>query len=159
MKAMRGLLGGHHIPMFVQLVFAFSLTAATVIIHGLGSLEAMIHLARLWKRKKGNQSSFASAILMLRIVSALLVLHWFEAAVWALFYLASGALPDLETAIYFSLTSYTTVGYGDVVLPGSWRLLGPFEAAVGILTFGWSTGIIVTSLTRIYADRLRPDSE
>jgi hypothetical protein len=65
-------------------------------------------------------------------------------------------LPDFETAIYFSLTSYTTVGYGDVVLPASWRILGPVEAGVGILMFGWSTGIMVTALTRIYGSRLQP---
>lgn len=65
----------------------------------------------------------------------------------------------METAIYFSLSSYTTVGYGDVVLPVSWRFLGPFEAAVGILMFGWSTGIMVTVLSRIYGERLHVSSE
>ena len=57
--------------------------------------------------------------------------------------------------MYFSITSYTTVGYGDVVLPASWRLLGPIEGAVGILMFGWSTAILVMALTRIYASQLR----
>ena len=61
----------------------------------------------------------------------------------------------METAMYFSLTSYTTLGYGDVVLPPSARLLGPIEGAVGILMFGWSTGIMVTAISRIYAGRLR----
>ena len=65
---------------------------------------------------------------MAQLVGALLLLHLAEAVVWALFYVLVGALPDLETAVYFSLTSYTTVGYGDVVLPEPWRLLGPIEA-------------------------------
>ncbi len=79
-----------------------------------------------------------------------LLLHLAEAVVWAVFYVLVGALPDLETAAYFSLTSYTTVGYGDVVLPGPWRLLGPLEAAVGVLMLGWSTGILVAVIGMIY---------
>jgi hypothetical protein len=63
-----------------------------------------------------------------------------------------GGLPDLESATYFSLTSYTTVGYGDVVLPERWRLLGPIEAAVGILMLGWSTGILVAVIGTIYRE-------
>jgi hypothetical protein len=59
-------------------------------------------------------------------------------------------LPDLETAAYFSLTCYTTVGYGDVVLPEPWRLLGPLEAAVGVLMLGWSTGVLVAVIGLMY---------
>ena len=87
---------------------------------------------------------------MAQLVGALLLLHLAEAIVWAVFYVLVGALPDLETAAYFSLTSYTTVGYGDVVLPQAWRLLGPIEAAVGVLMLGWSTGILVVVIGVIY---------
>ena len=69
---------------------------------------------------------------------------------WGLFYLAVGVVPDVETAAYFSLTSYTTVGYGDVLLAAPWRLLGPIESAVGILMLGWSTGILVAVIGRVY---------
>jgi hypothetical protein len=145
--------------MIMLLLLAFGLTSATVIIHSFGTLEAIAHLSRVWQRKKGIQGSLVSVIQILRVVSVLLVLHWVEAGIWAGFFLASGALPDLETAMYFSLTSYTTLGYGDVVLPMSWRLLGPFEGTVGILMFGWSTGIMVAAITRIYGSRLRLLSE
>lgn len=74
---------------------------------------------------------------------------------WALFALEVGAWADLETAVYFSLTSYTTVGYGDVVLPPPWRLLGPLEAAVGVLMRGWSTGILV-AVIGVLCGRLFP---
>jgi len=145
--------------MFMPLILAFVLTCVTVIIHAFGTFEAIAYLSRVWQCKTGNQGSFVSVIQILRVVTVLLVLHWVEAGIWAGFFLASGALPDLETAMYFSLTSYTTLGYGDVVLPMSWRLLGPFEGAVGILMFGWSTGIMVAAITRIYGSRLRLLSE
>ena len=70
--------------------------------------------------------------------------------VWAAFFVLIGALPDIELAMYFSLTSYTTVGYGDVLLPEPWRLLGPLEAAVGVLMLGWSTGILVAVIGQLF---------
>jgi hypothetical protein len=71
-------------------------------------------------------------------------------SVWAVAYAAGNVLPDFETALYYSLKSYTTVGYGDVLPSVSWRLLGPIEAAVGVLMLGWSTSIIVAAVQRIY---------
>jgi hypothetical protein len=88
-----------------------------------------------------------------RLVSLLLVLHLLEMTCWAAAYTAAGVFPDFETSVYYSLKSYTTVGYGDVLPPTSWRLLGPIEAAVGILMLGWSTGIIVAAVQRIYNSR------
>jgi hypothetical protein len=83
-------------------------------------------------------------------VSLLLILHLVESAVWAAAFAAANVLPDFETSLYYSLKSYTTVGYGDVLPPTSWRLLGPIEAAVGVLMLGWSTSIIVAAVQRIY---------
>jgi voltage-gated potassium channel Kch len=139
--------------MIVQLLSALGLTCVTVLIHALGTWVAIVHLARVWSKRQGNRKSLATGIQIVRVVSFLLLLHLVEAATWAVLYLLSGDLPDLETAIYFSITSYTTVGYGDVVLAAPWRLLGPIEAAVGILMFGWSTAIIIAAITRIYGKR------
>jgi len=140
--------------MILLLLVAFGLTAATVIIHALGTLAAIAHLARILQRRQSH-GRLASEFQIVRTVSILLLLHLAEASVWAGVYCLLGLLPDMETAIYFSITSYTTVGYGDVVLPATWRLLGPIEAGVGILMLGWSTAIIVTVINRVYGDRLR----
>src|SRR5687768_15318188 len=109
--------------MLTQLLCAFALTAVTVIIHGLGTLEAFRHLARVWQRKKEDPGSLVSVHCLLRVVTVLLLLHWLEAGLWAVLYLIIGGRPDLQTPIYVSVTSYTALGYGDVVLPASWRLL------------------------------------
>src|SRR5262249_6547489 len=139
--------------MIVQLLFALGLTCVTVLIHALGTWTAIVHMAPMRPQRKGNQGLLATEIQIVSVVSVLLLLHLVEAGAWAVFYRLSGDFPDLETAIYFSMTSYTTVGYGDVVLPAPWRFLGPIEAAVGILMFGWSTAIIVAAITRIYGKR------
>ena len=141
--------------MIIQLLVAFGLACATVLIHALGSLEAIIHLARDWQKRKADPRRLTLQFAIVRVVSVLLVLHLLEALVWAAFFWLAGCLPNFETAVYFSITSYTTVGYGDILLPVDWRLLGPIEAAIGILMFGWSTGIMVAAISRIHGDRLR----
>src|SRR4051794_37329717 len=108
----------------MQFLFAFVLTSVTVVIHAMGTLEAIAHLSRVWQRQIAKPRSLTSEAQIVRVVSVLLLLHLLEAGVWATFFVVAGVLPDLDTAVYFSLTSYTTVGYGDVVLPAPWRFLG-----------------------------------
>jgi voltage-gated potassium channel len=86
--------------------------------------------------------------MILRLFLVLPTLHFLEAAVWAEFYLMQHSFADRETAYYFSLKSYTTVGYGDVVISHPWRLMGTLEAIGGVLLFGWSTAILVGFITR-----------
>jgi hypothetical protein len=76
-----------------------------------------------------------------------------EALIWALFYLYEPeitALPDLETALYFSMVTFTTVGYGDVVLTGNWRMLASIQAANGVIVFGWTTALIFYVIQQVY---------
>jgi hypothetical protein len=129
---------------------ALGLTAVTVILHGVGTVASAGRVARLWTERKGRLGRLGTELLIAQLVGTLLLLHLAEAVVWALFFVLVGGLPHLESAAYFSLTSYTTVGYGDVVLPEPWRLLGPIEAAVGVLMLGWSTSILVAVIGVIY---------
>ncbi|HVR19331.1 MAG TPA: potassium channel family protein, partial [Polyangiaceae bacterium] len=54
-------------------------------------------------------------------------------------------------ALYFSGVTYSTVGYGDLVLPEHWRLLGPIEGLTGILMCGLSTGLFFALISKLYA--------
>ena len=76
-----------------------------------------------------------------------------EVWIWALLYLHNPlitALPDLETAFYFSMVTFTTLGYGDVVLTGEWRSLASIQAANGVIIFGWTTAVIFYFIQKIY---------
>ena len=88
--------------------------------------------------------------MLLRIIWWLVVLHLAEISIWGLFYLWRGCVTDAETAFYFSGVTYTTIGYGDVVLAKPWRLLAPIEGLMGVLMFGLSTGYFFVVVSRIY---------
>jgi hypothetical protein len=77
--------------------------------------------------------------------------HLLEIAVWAIFYWQKECLPDLESAFYFAGVTYSTVGYGDIVLRDNWRLLGPIEGLTGILMCGLSTGLFFATVSKLYS--------
>ena len=93
--------------------------------------------------------------LLLEIVWWLVLLHLTEISIWALFYLWRGCLPNTETAFYFSGVTYTTMGYGDVVLAKPWRLLAPVEGLMGVLMCGLSTGYFFVVANFIYQSQTR----
>jgi hypothetical protein len=143
--------------MLHQIFFALVLTSVTVVLHAVGSVLIVIPATGVWRQVVTSKAVSRPVWALIRLISLLLILHLVEMGVWAVAYAAGDVLPDFETALYFSMTSYTTVGYGDVIPSLSWRLLGPIEAAVGILMLGWSTGIIVAAVHRMYNARL-PDA-
>jgi len=144
--------------MIQQLIFALALTSVTVVLHAVGTVHVVIPATGVWKPITAGSAIPRPVWTLIRLVSLLLVLHLMEMAVWAVAYELANVLPDFETALYYSLKSYTTVGYGDVLPSVSWRLLGPIEAAVGILMLGWSTSIIVAAVQRIYNGRSTPST-
>src|SRR5258705_13324381 len=105
-----------------QLISGSILLAVTVIVHAVGmvSLVHWVVLPRLGK----VPGYWGTTWLLVRIAWLLIGLHLVEIAVWALFFWLKQCLPDLESSFYFAGVTYTTVGYGDLVLPKAWRLLG-----------------------------------
>ena len=93
-------------------------------------------------------------VAFLVVFAVLITLHLGETCVWAAFYLWRALFADYETSLYFSLQSYTTIGYGDVALPPAWRLLGGIEGITGVLLCGLSTAFLFTVLTAIFHIRL-----
>lgn len=99
-----------------------------------------------------------STLLLIVLFSGVMVLHVMETSIWAIFYYMFGLFQDFETSLYFSLTSYTTIGYGDVLLPERWRLLGAIEGVSGVLLCGVSTAFIFAVITVMFQLRLRQQS-
>jgi voltage-gated potassium channel Kch len=73
-----------------------------------------------------------------------------ETGLWSACYLYLGAMPSIEEAVYFSIVTFSTLGYGDIILSNEWRLLGALEAANGIIIFGWSTALVMAIIHKLY---------
>jgi voltage-gated potassium channel len=99
-----------------------------------------------------------SALLMVRLMTAFILLHIFEILLWAAFYRWL-CFPLWESAFYFSTSSYATVGYGDVVLPQVWRNLGPVESVIGVLMCGFSASFLFAIVTRLVDREIRLSRE
>ena len=82
-----------------------------------------------------------ATVLLVRFTSLMFGLHIVQMLLWAAFY-RWNCFPTWESAFYFSVTSYSTVGYGDVVLPHAWRILGPVESVTGVLMCGLSASLL-----------------
>jgi voltage-gated potassium channel len=89
-----------------------------------------------------------TAMLVVRLTAAIIVLHGVLILFWASCYRWL-CFPSWESALYFSACSYTTVGYGDIVLPRSWRMLGPVESIMGVLMCGVSVSVLFAIMTRL----------
>src|SRR5215471_1997733 len=89
-----------------------------------------------------------SCFLMVQFTSAIFVLHLLQVLPWAGFYRWI-CCPSWEAAFYFSVSSYSTVGYGGVVLPPEWRILGPIESVTGVLMCGLSTALLFAIVHRL----------
>jgi len=111
-------------------------------------IAVLISWARSVERGIARLSSLHAAVLMIRFSTLVIVLHFLQIFVWSVFY-RWYCLPSWESSFYFSASSYSTVGYGDVVLPGVSRLLGPIESVTGVLMCGISVSGLVALATKL----------
>jgi len=139
--------------MFWKLFIAWVLLAVCVMIHAMGMTYALRLLEKMIVRI--GLSFWFSTLLLVRIAAWAILLHLVEITVWAVFYTWKGALPDITTALYFSAVTYTTTGYGDVVLPEAWRLVGAVEALTGIIMCGWSAAFFFAVVSQTNEARQR----
>ena len=124
-----------------------------------------VHLALivLWiglLKPQSNRISSRSRLLRIAFpifgTFALIILsHTIQVWIWAGSLVALKALPNFFDAIYFSLVTYTTVGYGDVTLSSEYKLFGAMAAVTGLLNFGVSTAFLVGVLGKALPDHLR----
>jgi len=142
--------------MLTVVFIAAVLVAITVAIHAAGLSLVLSYLVK--SQAQPPTQPWPITLLLIRLTWLLILIHAAEISVWAFFYLWAGCLPDAESAFYFSGVTYTTIGYGDIVLPKPWRMLGPIEGATGILMCGLSAGVFFAAVTKIYAPQLEERS-
>lgn len=135
--------------MLHQIIMGAGLVGATVIIQAgfmLVGLRALEALRTKERRFAHHHATLIIVIFVLFMFLAMIIDVW----LWAAVYMIIGAIDTLEEALYFSTTTFTTIGYGDVVLGREWRLLASFEGANGLIMFGWTTALVIAAIQRFY---------
>jgi hypothetical protein len=136
--------------MLYQLVLGCILTIVTTMVHASAMLAALRTLQRMHIKKQNLRSPLAKATLVASLVLMMFLASLVEAGIWALSYVKVGAFASIEPALYFSTVTFTTLGYGDIVVGDPWRLVASFEAANGTIMFGWTAALIVAFVQRVY---------
>lgn len=147
--------------MLTQLLIGTAVITATVLVTGIFAYAATEILRRAgpWVVRQPHSPKF--------LIIMVLTLLWTQAAItvcvwlWALTFYWLGLFETLEPALYFAFASFTTLGFGDILLPAEWRLLSGLSASNGLLLFGLFTAFLVEVMRRIRDEQLRglPDPE
>lgn len=136
--------------MLTQLIIGSFLITATIFVEVLfiqGAIRILkTHGERYLASQQTSHQVFVLATSTLWLLAALSVSIW----MWALAFWSIGAFEGLERALYFSMVSFTTLGFGDVTLPQNWRLLSGIIAANGLILFGLNTAFLIEILQRLF---------
>jgi voltage-gated potassium channel Kch len=145
--------------MLKEISLAGGVVAVCLLLHVTGLLlmaEWMMQRREYFLR---TNARIHSAALIVLLFSGIMLLHMIETSTWAVFYYTRSLFSDFETSLYFSLTSYTTIGYGDVLLPQRWRLLGAIEGISGVLLCGISTAFIFAVMSAMLQFRIQQQTK
>jgi voltage-gated potassium channel len=144
--------------MLTELATAAVIVAVCLIIHVAGILLMAEWLFSHRDNLERTASTRQFALLIVALFAGIMCLHIIQTSLWAVFYYLQNLFSDFETSLYFSMVSFTTLGYGDVLLPSRWRLLGVIEGFSGVLLCGVSTAFIFAAVNAMFQFRLRKRS-
>ncbi|MGI9531493.1 ion channel [Lutimonas sp.] len=131
--------------MFLTILVGLVVIGITVVIQGYGT----IYWVRRFDHKRDLQPKTylrKNGLKLLITTSIFLIfIHLFQAAIWALVYMLLPGVTEFETfekSMYFSLVTFTTLGYGEITISSANRILAGLEAINGITLIGWSTAFM-----------------
>ena len=144
--------------MLTEIAIAALIVVVCLIVHIAGILlmaEWLLQRREYFEQSAGPRHF---ALLIVTLFAGIVILHLAQTSLWAAFYYTQDLFSDFETSLYFSMVSFTTIGYGDVLLPRRWRLLGVIEGFSGVVLCGVSTGFIFAVINAMLQARLRQRS-
>nr|WP_321456674.1 ion channel [uncultured Cohaesibacter sp.] len=134
--------------MLLSLFVGCLVITACVFVQMLGLIEVFNRvriLAHIWSNIAIH---YRKMWLMVATVLGVFVIHALQIWVWAVTYWAVGALHEFDEALYFSTVTFSTLGYGDIILSERWRILGALEGIAGFIYIGWSTAYLIGASKR-----------
>ncbi|MGE0859863.1 MAG: potassium channel family protein [Gammaproteobacteria bacterium] len=121
----------------------------TVTLHFFGLLLLTYVLSASRHHLRPHEGVLRQAGLLLFVILGIFALVTVHIWLYAALYLALGEMRDFETALYYSTTTFTAVGFGDVVVSPRWRVLSAIEAANGVILLAWSTAFLLSVTSRL----------
>jgi hypothetical protein len=131
-----------------DLAFGGGMLLVIMLIHATGVRAVTGHVSRRTHAILARPAAWRADVLMATSVLMLLMLHLIELTVWATSLVYGGLVPSWRAAGFFAGNTYTTVGYGNFVLPQGWEMLAPIIAMSGLFAFGWSGSVLVDIVSR-----------
>jgi hypothetical protein len=129
--------------MLIQLALGAAIITLTIIVQVaiLGSLSSFFGRIKHWTKNgiKIVRNAVVMVISVLWLVLGITINTW----IWAFTLMLIGEFDKLENALYFAISSFTTLGYGDVLMSEQWRVLGALSAVNGLIVFGLNTAFLV----------------
>ncbi len=135
--------------LFQNLALGALMVCLTVALHFLGLIVLVRVLQHGGHRFNAHESVTGQGMLIVFVVLGIVAIHTLEIWLYALVFLAIGSLGDLESALYFSTVSFSSLGYGDVLLGTDWRLVGAIEGMNGLILIAWSTAFLFSVTRRL----------
>lgn len=140
--------------MLPVLLVGCGMVLASVVSCGIATAIIVEVAARLMRSSYTGNGFGRNMAIMMIVTLITAVAHLIQIALWAVVFVVLGEMASFADAFYFSAESYTSLGYGDIVLSGRWRLLGPLEAMDGLLLFGISTALMFAIMSRLATNHL-----
>lgn len=134
-----------------NLVLGAGMVCLTVAVHFIGLVALTWLLRRGGHRFHAHESLAGQGSLIVFVVLGIVAIHTVEIWLYAVTFLGIGALDDFEAALYFSTVSFSSIGYGDIILEKSWRLISAIEGVNGLILIAWSTAFLFSVTTRLRA--------
>jgi len=143
----------HQVAIAKPLAAGAGAVLCTLFIHALALGATVNFFRRETRLGRAGMKYVIDLTIVVLVLSFAFMAHVIEIAVWALLFMICGEFQDFAAAYYHSAVNYSTLGYGDVIMSSSWKLLGPLEAADGSLMFGVSTAMIFAVILRLLETR------
>jgi hypothetical protein len=143
----------HQVAIGAPLTVGTGAVLCTIFIHALALGATVNFFRRETRLGRAGMRYLIDLTIVVLVMSFAFVAHMVEVAIWAVLFMICGEFQDFGAAYYHSAVNYSTLGYGDLIMSPSWKLLGPLEAADGSLMFGVSTAMVFAVILRLIQTR------
>lgn len=150
--------------MLLNIIVGLLVIVFTIIIQAYGTVFWVSEFDKRGGMSQLKKSKYNGAVLLISTAVFLITIHIVQAALWALLYLLLPGVTEFDTfekSMYFSLVTFTTLGYGEITIGSANRILAGLEAINGITLIGWSTAFMFAILQRLIKKsfKYKPDDK